>query len=119
MVLERVIMIDDSIVRGTTSDRIVTMLREAGAREVHMRVAAPPFLWPCYFGIDIPVREQLIAYNRSIEEIRQVIGADTLGYLRVERLKELASGKGICTGCFTGHYPYKPPREDIRGDYEE
>ncbi len=116
---KRVIMIDDSIVRGTTSDRIVTMLREAGAREVHMRVAAPPFLWPCYFGIDIPVREQLIAYNRSIEEIRQVIGADTLGYLRVERLKELASGKGICTGCFTGYYPYKPPREDIRGDYEE
>lgn len=116
---KRVIMIDDSIVRGTTSDRIVTMLREAGAKEVHMRVAAPPFLWPCYFGIDIPVREQLIAYNRSIEDIRKVIGADSLGYLRVERLPEMVNGKGICMGCFTGEYPYEAPEEDIRGSYEE
>lgn len=116
---KRVIMIDDSIVRGTTSDRIVTMLREAGAKEVHMRVAAPPFLWPCYFGIDIPVREQLIAYNRSVEEIRQIIGADSLAYLNVDRLAEIAKGKGICTGCFTGQYPYPAPEEDIRGDYDE
>ena len=115
---KRIIMIDDSIVRGTTSDRIVTMLREAGAKEVHMRVAAPPFLWPCYFGIDIPVREQLIAYNRSIEDIRKVIGADSLGYLRVERLSEMVNGKGICMGCFTGKYPYEAPEEDIRGEYE-
>ena len=78
---KRVIMIDDSIVRGTTSDRIVHMLREAGAKEVHMRVSSPPFLWPCYFGTDVPAREQLIAYNRTVEEIRQVIGADSLGYL--------------------------------------
>ena len=78
---KRVIMIDDSIVRGTTSDRIVKMLRDAGAREVHMRVSSPPFLWPCYFGTDVPAREQLIAYNRSVEEIRQMIGADSLGYL--------------------------------------
>ncbi|MBR1634710.1 MAG: amidophosphoribosyltransferase [Lachnospiraceae bacterium] len=116
---KRIIMIDDSIVRGTTSDRIVTMLREAGAKEVHMRVAAPPFLWPCYFGIDIPVREQLIAYNRSIEDIRKVIGADSLGYLRVERLPEMVNGKGICMGCFTGKYPYEAPEEDIRGEYEK
>ena len=116
---KRIIMIDDSIVRGTTSDRIVTMLREAGAKEVHMRVAAPPFLWPCYFGIDIPVRTQLIAYNRTIEQIRQVIGADSLGYLRVERLHEMVGGKGICMGCFTGEYPYEAPKEDIRGEYEE
>lgn len=116
---KRVIMIDDSIVRGTTSDRIVTMLREAGAKEVHMRVAAPPFLWPCYFGIDIPVREQLIAYNRSIEDIRKVIGADSLGYLRVERLSEMVCGKGICMGCFTGEYPYEAPEKDIRGSYEK
>lgn len=116
---KRIIMIDDSIVRGTTSDRIVTMLREAGAKEVHVRVAAPPFLWPCYFGIDIPVREQLIAYNRSIEEIREIIGADSLAYLEVDRLAEIASGKGICKGCFTGQYPYPAPDEDIRGEYEE
>ena len=78
---KRVIIIDDSIVRGTTSDRIVRMLREAGAKEVHMRVSSPPFLYPCYFGTDVPARDQLIAYNRSIEEIRQIIGADSLGYL--------------------------------------
>ncbi len=116
---KRIIMIDDSIVRGTTSDRIVRMLRDAGAKEVHMRVSSPPFLWPCYFGTDVPAREQLIAYNRSIEEIRQVIGADTLGYLRLERLKEMVDGLGICKGCFTGKYPVRPPKEDIRGEYTE
>ena len=114
---KRVIMIDDSIVRGTTSDRIVRMLREAGAREVHVRISSPPFLWPCYFGTDIPEREQLIAYNRSIEEIRQIIGADSLGYLQLERLSEMAEGLPICTGCFTGKYPMEPPKEDIRGEY--
>ncbi len=112
----RVIMIDDSIVRGTTSDRIVRMLREAGAKEVHVRVSSPPFLWPCYFGTDVPVREQLIAYNRTMEQIRQEIGADSLGYLRVERLEEMVDGLEICKGCFTGKYPMKPPTEDIRGD---
>lgn len=115
---KRVIMIDDSIVRGTTSDRIVGMLKEAGAREVHMRVSAPPFLWPCYFGTDVPAREQLIAYNRSVEEIRQIIGADSLAYLKTERLEEMAAGLGICKGCFTGRYPMEPPTEDIRGEYE-
>ena len=75
---KRIIMIDDSIVRGTTSDRIVKMLRDAGATEVHVRISSPPFLWPCYFGTDIPEREQLIAYNRSIEDIRKIIGADSL-----------------------------------------
>ncbi|MCM1182600.1 MAG: amidophosphoribosyltransferase [Roseburia sp.] len=113
---KRIIMIDDSIVRGTTSDRIVRMLRDAGAREVHMRVSSPPFLWPCYFGTDVPAREQLIAYNRTIEEIRQEIGADSLGYLRLERLEEMADGLGICKGCFTGKYPMEPPAEDIRGE---
>ncbi len=115
---KRIVMIDDSIVRGTTSDRIVRMLRDAGAKEVHMRVSAPPFLWPCYFGTDVPAREQLIAYNRTTEEIRQVIGADTLGYLRLERLKEMVGGIGICEGCFTGKYPIEPPKEDIRGEFE-
>ena len=113
---KRVIMIDDSIVRGTTSDRIVKMLREAGATEVHMRVSSPPFLWPCYFGTDVPAREQLIAYNRSVEEICQMIGADSLGYLRIERLKELVDGLDICEGCFTGNYPMEPPKDDIRGE---
>ena len=111
-------MIDDSIVRGTTSDRIVRMLREAGAKEVHMRVSSPPFLWPCYFGTDIPEREQLIAYNRSQEEIRQIIGADSLGYLKMERLEQMVDGLSICKGCFNGEYPLEPPKEDIRGDYD-
>ncbi len=115
---KRVIMIDDSIVRGTTSDRIVKMLRDAGAKEVHVRISSPPFLWPCYFGTDVPAREQLIAYNRTIEEIREVIGADSLGYLKLERLSELVDGKEICRGCFTGQYPMEPPAEDIRGEFE-
>lgn len=114
---KRVIMIDDSIVRGTTSDRIVRMLRDAGATEVHVRISSPPFLWQCYFGTDIPAREQLIAYNHSIEEIRQIIGADSLGYLELERLKQMVDGLPICTGCFNGKYPIDPPKEDIRGEY--
>ncbi|NLL77288.1 MAG: amidophosphoribosyltransferase [Clostridiales bacterium] len=116
---KRIVMIDDSIVRGTTSDRIVRMLREAGAKEVHMRVSSPPFLWPCYFGTDVPAREQLIAFNRSVEEICKVIGADSLAYLKVERLEEMVNGLGICKGCFTGEYPLVPPNEDIRGEYEQ
>lgn len=116
---KRIIMIDDSIVRGTTSDRIVRMLREAGAKEVHMRVSSPPFLWPCYFGTDVPAREQLIAYNRSAEEVCGIIGADSLGYLKLERLKEIVKDLGICRGCFTGKYPMEPPKEDIRGEFEQ
>ena len=116
---KRVVMVDDSIVRGTTSDRIVRMLRDAGAKEVHVRISSPPFLWPCYFGTDIPVREQLIAYNRTIEDIRQIIGADTLGYLEFGRLSQMVDGLSICTGCFTGKYPMEPPVEDIRGEYQK
>ena len=114
----RVIMIDDSIVRGTTSDRIVRMLREAGAKEVHMRVSSPPFLWPCYFGTDIPARDQLIAYNRSVDEICKIIGADSLGYLKEERLSQIVEGREICSGCFTGKYPLDPPEDDIRGEFD-
>lgn len=116
---KRVIMIDDSIVRGTTSDRIVGMLREAGATEVHVRISSPPFLYPCYFGTDIPDREQLIAYNRTIDEICQVIGADSLAYLEPDRLSELSGGRQYCHGCFSGKYPMTPPSEDIRGEHEE
>lgn len=114
---KRVIMIDDSIVRGTTSDRIVRMLREAGATEVHVRISSPPFLWPCYFGTDIPEREQLIAYNRSIQDICELIGADSLGYLDISRLPQMVDGLNICQGCFNGIYPLTPPKEDIRGEY--
>lgn len=116
---KRVIMIDDSIVRGTTSDRIVSMLKEAGAKEVHVRISSPPFLWPCYFGTDIPARDQLIAYKHSVEEIREIIGADSLAYLDINRLEELSEGKGICKGCFNGKYPMEPPKEDIRGEYQK
>ncbi len=115
---KRVIMIDDSIVRGTTSDRIVRMLREAGASQIHMRVSSPPFLWPCYFGTDVPARDQLIAYEHSTEEIRKIIGADSLAYLREERLEEMVGGLEICKGCFTGKYPIEPPIEDIRGEFD-
>ncbi|WP_097005049.1 amidophosphoribosyltransferase [Lacrimispora amygdalina] len=114
---KRVIMIDDSIVRGTTSALIVNMLREAGASEVHVRISAPPFLHPCYFGTDIPDEDQLIAHNRSIDEIRDVLGADSLSYLNIERLNEMAEGLPICTACFSGNYPIEPPKEDIRGEY--
>ncbi len=115
---KRIIMIDDSIVRGTTSDRIVGMLKEAGAKEVHVRISSPPFLWPCYFGTDVPAREQLIAYNRTIEDIRKVIGADSLGYLQIERLDQMVDNLPICRGCFSGQYPMEPPKDDIRGNYD-
>lgn len=116
---KRVIMIDDSIVRGTTSDRIVSMLKDAGATEVHVRISSPPFLHPCYFGTDIPSEDQLIAHNRSIEEIRDILGADSLGYLEMSRLKELSAGRQYCDGCFSGDYPMEPPQEDIRGEHDE
>ncbi|SHJ18493.1 amidophosphoribosyltransferase [Parasporobacterium paucivorans] len=116
---KRIIMIDDSIVRGTTSDRIITMLKEAGATEVHVRISSPPFLYECFFGTDVPERKQLIAYNHSIEEIRQILGADSLGYLELERLPQIAGGLSICMGCFTGTYPLNPPEEDIRGEFQE
>lgn len=114
---KRIVMIDDSIVRGTTSALIVNMLRDAGAAEVHVKVSAPPFLHPCYFGTDIPSEDQLIAHERSVEEIRRIVGADSLSYLEMKRLPELAQGRPICTACFSGDYPIAPPQEDIRGEY--
>lgn len=116
---KKVIMIDDSIVRGTTSDRIVQMLKDAGATEVHVRISSPPFISECYFGTDVPNKELLIAYNRTIEEIRQIIGCESLAYLNIDRLIEISGGKSICTGCFTGRYPMEPPKEDIRGEYQK
>lgn len=114
---KRVIMIDDSIVRGTTSALIVKELREAGAKEVHVKVTAPPFLHPCYFGTDIPYENQLIAYNRSVDDIARILGCDSLAYLEVGRLSEMSDGLGICAGCFSGEYPLDPPKEDIRGEF--
>ncbi len=113
----RVVLIDDSIVRGTTSNQIVTMLREAGAKEVHMRISSPPFLHPCYFGTDIPSEDQLIASGRTVDEICKIIGADSLSYLKMERLSDMAEGLPLCTACFSGEYPIEPPRGDIRGEY--
>lgn len=83
-----------------------------------MRVSSPPFLWPCYFGTDVPAREQLIAYNHTVPQIAEMIGADSLDYLRIERLEEIVNGLGICKGCFTGSYPLEPPKEDIRGEFD-
>lgn len=116
---KRVIMIDDSIVRGTTSDRIVCMLKEAGAKEVHVRISSPPFLYPCYFGTDVPDSESLIAFHHTVDEICKMIGADSLAYLKKERLPELTGGKQYCHGCFTGKWPIEPPTEDIRGEHEK
>lgn len=117
---KRVVMIDDSIVRGTTSEKIVRMLKKAGATEVHVRISSPPFLHPCYFGTDVPTGDQLIAFNNTVDQIRDMIGADSLGYLAVERLSEMIGGDcGYCDACFTGNYPIEPPKEDIRGEYEE
>ncbi len=116
---KRVIMIDDSIVRGTTSARIVKMLKDGGAKEVHVRISSPPFLWPCYFGTDIPARNQLIAYQRTTNEIKEILGADSLAYLEIERLNQITGGKASCKGCFSGEYPLTPPLNDIRGEFDE
>lgn len=103
---KRVIMVDDSIVRGTTSGRIIKMLREAGATEVHVKISAPPFTWPCFFGTDIPSRGELIANQKTIEEIAEAIGADSLDYLSIENLEKIAPNSkcGFCNACFTGKY---------------
>lgn len=114
---KRIIMVDDSLVRGTTCGRIVRMLRAAGAEEVHVRISAPPFLHPCYFGTDIPSEDQLAAHDRTVEEIRKEISADSLGYLKLERLSEMVNGLSACAACFDGNYPVAPPTEDIRGEF--
>jgi len=105
---KRVVLIDDSIVRGTTSRKIVRMIRGAGATEVHMRISCPPTISPCFYGVDTPSKKQLIAANKSIEEIREYIGADSLAYLSLEGMQK-ACGEGektnYCTACYTGSYP--------------
>ena len=103
---KRVVMVDDSIVRGTTSRRIVSLLKEAGAKEVHVMISAPPIKHPCFYGIDTPTNEELIAYNHSIEEMKELIGCDSLHFLSVQGLlKAIGKETGQCLACFTGHYP--------------
>ncbi len=100
-----IVLVDDSIVRGTTISNLIRLLKQAGAGKVHVRISSPPFLYPCYFGTDIPSNRQLLAASHSTEEIRQLIGADSLGYMRVEDLPSTVDGLPLCTACFDGHYP--------------
>jgi amidophosphoribosyltransferase len=112
---KRLVLVDDSIVRGTTSQKIVRMLRDAGAREIHLRVSSPPTIASCHYGIDTPTRRELIAANQSVEEIRRFNGADSLGYLSAEGMLE-AFGRpqqATCTACFTGIYPVEVPEEEL------
>ncbi|MGN0665736.1 MAG: amidophosphoribosyltransferase [Huintestinicola sp.] len=117
---KRVVLIDDSIVRGTTSRRIVNLIREAGAKEIHVRISCPPFTNPCYFGTDIDSKENLIACKMSLDEICEAIGADSLGYLSVEGVNSLVDGDNVefCDGCFTGNYPSPIPKEMPKDKFE-
>ena len=117
---KRVVLVDDSIVRGTTSARIVKLLRDSGATEVHMRVTAPPFTNPCYYGTDIDSKENLIACSHSLDEIARVIGVDSLGYLSVDYARRLAGGenRGFCLACFDGNYPTEVPKEKAKSKFD-
>ena len=115
---KRVVLVDDSIVRGTTGGRIVALLREAGAKEIHFRVSAPPFLHPCYYGTDIDSEEDLIACHRTADEIAAQMGADSLGFLPVDALDELNGHMGCCKACFTGDYPTDVPRSVRKDIYD-
>ncbi len=116
----RVVLIDDSIVRGTTSRKLVKMMQDAGAHEVHMRISCPPTIAPCYYGVDTPTREELIASHQSVEEIRRFLGADSLGYLSLAGLLEAVGDPGDqrhCTACYTGNYPTRPIIPGQSGDF--
>lgn len=116
---KRVVLIDDSVVRGTTSKHLVESLRKAGAKEVHFRVASPMVKFPCYFGIDTPYRSELIGANNSVERIREIMGADSLEYLEIDNLLEaLGKDKGFCLGCFNGVYPVSTPIETAKDHLE-
>ena len=116
---KRIVLIDDSIVRGTTSGHIVTLLREAGAKEIHMRVSAPPFLFPCFYGTDIDSQENLIACHHTVPEIAEMIGADSLGFLPVESLCELSGNRDYCSACFDGNYPTDVPADTRKNRFEQ
>ena len=117
---KRIILIDDSIVRGTTYRRTIELLRKAGAKEIHIRVSAPPFIAPCYYGTDIDSEDHLIANHHSVKEIAQIIGVDSLGYLSIERAVELTGDdSGFCTSCFSGMYPTRVPRVGEQDRFEK
>ena len=116
---KRVILVDDSIVRGNTMGRVVQLLRDAGAKEVHVRISSPPFLHPCYYGTDIDSEEHLIACRHTIEEIAGMIGADSLGYLPLSALEDLAGNKDDCRACFCGDYPTKVPEDNRKDRFEQ
>ncbi len=116
---KRVILVDDSIVRGNTMGRIVGLLREAGAKEVHIRISSPPFLHPCYYGTDIDSEEHLIACKHTPQEIARITGADSLGYLPVSSLGELIGNREYCQACFTGDYPTEVPSNDRKDKFEQ
>jgi amidophosphoribosyltransferase len=109
---QRLVVVDDSIVRGTTTRAIVEMLRANGAAEVHMRISSPPYKWPCFYGMDTGSRTELIAANLTNEEIRDYLGLDSIAYLELDRLIGAtgASGAGFCTACLDGNYPVEIPR---------
>ena len=115
---KRIVMVDDSIVRGTTCANIIRMLKKAGATEVHVRISSPPFLYPCYFGTDVPSNEQLIAHSHTTEQIREMIGADSLGYMEIDKLKDMVGELGYCDACFTGNYPMEVPGRDVSLAFE-
>ena len=116
---KKVVLVDDSIVRGNTMGRVVGLLRDAGAAEVHIRISSPPFLHPCYYGTDIDSEEHLIACHHSVEEITEMIGADSLGYLPVSALDALVGGKDYCRACFCGDYPTSVPIDVRRDRFEQ
>ena len=116
---KRIVLIDDSIVRGTTCEHLVMLLKNAGAKEIHMRVSAPPFLFPCYYGTDIDSQDNLIACHHTADEIAAMIGADSLGYLPVECLGELAGGTHYCSACFDGCYPTAVPKDARKNRFEQ
>ena len=117
---KRVVLVDDSIVRGTTSAKVVKLLRHAGAKEIHMRISSPPFISECFFGTDIDNKENLIANKHTVEEIAQLIGVDSLGFLSTDSVVKLAENAscGFCTGCFTGRYPIEVPKEIPKDKFE-
>jgi amidophosphoribosyltransferase len=118
---KRVVLIDDSIIRGTTMRRIVNLVRETGAKEVHLRISSPPFVNPCYFGTDISCRDNLISYKMTTDEIRKYLGADSLGFLSVDNVSKIAQGAkcGFCDGCFSGKYPVPEPVIMPKSKYDQ
>ncbi len=111
---KRLVVVDDSIVRGTTQRSVIKMLRESGAAEVHLRISSPPWRWPCFYGIDTPSHEELLATDHTVEEMASILGADSLAYISIENLRAaIGAGGGFCDACFTGDYPTPVPASAV------